>query len=126
MFLLSVRSGKAPIRLGPTDRRIGVRIAPARMQAKYAYIANTTKPSECFCIRRIPFKSKRARLCGFDNLAVAIEAAVGAHTMRQLGFAALRAHRTRRCGNLVVFGTAGVVASTTRLAFRYCHGYLLT
>lgn len=61
------------------------------------------------------------RLCGLDDLTVAIVAAIRAYTMRKLHFAALRAYRARRCCNLIVFGTTCVGTSTTSLTLWHCH-----
>ena len=61
-------------------------------------------------------RTRRARkpLFGLDNFAVLVEAAVRAHAMRKLHFAALRAHGTRRCVDAVVSAATVWGACTTR------------
>ena len=68
-------------------------------------------------------RTRRARkpLFGLDDFAVLVEAAVRAHAMRKLHFAALRAHGTRRCVDAVVSAATSMGACTTRFLLRYCH-----
>ena len=63
-------------------------------------------------------------LLGNDNLAILVEATVGADVMRKLDGAATRANGARRGVNLHVGGTTGVSADTTLLLFRYGHSDL--
>jgi hypothetical protein len=60
-----------------------------------------------------------------DNLAILVEAAVRAHAMRKLNFAALRANRTRGSSDFVVSAAAGMSAGAAHFLFRYCHDLLL-
>ena len=64
---------------------------------------------------------QQLELIDFDDLAVAIEAAVAAYTVGKLHFAALRAHGTGGRRNLVVGAATGMGAGTAHFALRYCH-----
>ena len=60
-------------------------------------------------------------LLGNDDLAVLVVTAVGAHVVRELGGAALRAHGARRSGELAVGRTTGVGGAAALLLLGYCH-----
>lgn len=60
-------------------------------------------------------------LLRLDDLAVAIVAAVAAHTMRKLHFAALRANGAGGRINAVVNGATRTGANATHLLLRYSH-----
>ena len=60
-------------------------------------------------------------LLGDDDLAVLVEAAVGAHTVRKLHSAALRADGTRGSAHLHVRGTTVMGSGAAFFVLRYCH-----
>ena len=60
-----------------------------------------------------------------DDLTVLVVAAVRAHAMRKLRFAALRANGTRGSSDFVVSAAAGMSAGAAHFLFRYCHDLLL-
>jgi RsmE family RNA methyltransferase len=62
-----------------------------------------------------------AALLGDDDLAVFVVTTVGAHVMRKLGSAALRADRTAGSNELAVGRTTGMGGSATLLLLRNCH-----
>lgn len=56
-----------------------------------------------------------------DNLTIAVIAAAGAHAVRELYGATLRAHRTCGHSKLAVSGATTVSGTAALLLLRYCH-----
>ena len=61
---------------------------------------------------------QQLKLIDFDDLAVTIEAAVAAHAVGKLHFAALRAHGAGGSRDLVVGAATGMGAGTAHLEHR--------
>ena len=61
------------------------------------------------------------RLCGLDDLAVAIIATVAADAVRKLHLAALGAGATGRCGQLHVRAMTGMMTGAAGFPLGYCH-----
>jgi hypothetical protein len=62
-----------------------------------------------------------SKLLGFNNLTVFVVTTAGAHAMRKLHFATLRANGAGRSANAIVSAATSMSAGAASSLFRYCH-----